>query len=79
MGSVHSGELRGDGVPQADVIGDVRVQVSGRRVLQRLPRHRQREQIAGRIKAEVDEAVEYAEAAPPTDPESALTGVYAEG
>jgi 2-oxoisovalerate dehydrogenase E1 component alpha subunit len=38
-----------------------------------------REEIGRGIKAEVDEAVEYAEAAPPADPESALTGVYAEG
>jgi len=38
-----------------------------------------REEIGRAIKAEVDEAVEYAEAAPSADPESALRGVYAEG
>src|SRR5215204_3318710 len=38
-----------------------------------------REEIGRGIKAEVDEAVKYAEAAPPADPESAFTGVYAEG
>src|SRR5215210_4020438 len=38
-----------------------------------------REEIGRGIKAEVDEAVDYAEAAPSADPESALAGVYAEG
>src|SRR5215204_3111499 len=38
-----------------------------------------KEQIAGRIKAEVDEAVEYAERAPYADPEEVLERVYAEG
>ena len=38
-----------------------------------------KEEIAGRIKAEVDEAVEYAEAAPYAEPEEALEPVYAEG
>jgi 2-oxoisovalerate dehydrogenase E1 component alpha subunit len=37
-----------------------------------------KEEIAGRIKAEVDEAVEYAEGAPHADPEEALERVYAE-
>jgi TPP-dependent pyruvate/acetoin dehydrogenase alpha subunit len=35
--------------------------------------------MAGRIKAEVDEAVEYAEEAPYADPEEVLERVYAEG
>lgn len=39
----------------------------------------QKEEIAERIKAEVDEAVEYAEEAPPADPEEVLERVYAEG
>ena len=38
-----------------------------------------KEEIAGRIKAEVDEAVEYAERAPYADPEEVLERVYAEG
>ena len=38
-----------------------------------------KEEIAGRVKAEVDEAVEYAEAAPYAEPEEALERVYAEG
>ena len=38
-----------------------------------------KEEVAGRIKAEVDEAVEYAEEAPYADPEEALERVYAEG
>src|SRR5918995_4278475 len=38
-----------------------------------------KEEMAGRIKAEVDEAVEYAEEAPYADPEEALERVYAEG
>src|SRR5215212_373954 len=38
-----------------------------------------KEEMAGRIKAEVDEAVEYAEEAPYADPEEVLERVYAEG
>ncbi len=38
-----------------------------------------KEEIAGRVKAEVDEAVEYAEATPYAEPEEALERVYAEG
>jgi len=38
----------------------------------------ERDEISGRIKAEVAEASEYAENAPFADPEDALTGVYAE-
>jgi 2-oxoisovalerate dehydrogenase E1 component alpha subunit len=38
-----------------------------------------KQEIAAGIKAEVDEAVEYAENAPYADPEEALEGVYAEG
>jgi 2-oxoisovalerate dehydrogenase E1 component alpha subunit len=38
-----------------------------------------KEETAARIKAEVDEAVEYAEEAPYADPEEALERVYAEG
>ena len=38
-----------------------------------------KEQIEAEIKAEVDDAVEYAEAAPHADPEEALERVYAEG
>src|SRR5918997_2101004 len=39
----------------------------------------QRDEIDGRIKAEVAEASEYAENAPFAEPESVLSGVYAEG
>ena len=39
----------------------------------------QKEEIADAIKAEIDEAVEYAEGAPYADPEDALERVYAEG
>ena len=39
----------------------------------------EKEEMAARIKAEVDEAVEYAEAAPYADPEETLERVYAEG
>ncbi|MDQ3303523.1 MAG: thiamine pyrophosphate-dependent enzyme, partial [Actinomycetota bacterium] len=38
-----------------------------------------KEEIAGRIKGEVEEAAEYAEQAPYADPEEALERVYAEG
>jgi 2-oxoisovalerate dehydrogenase E1 component alpha subunit len=38
-----------------------------------------KEEMEGRIKSEVDEAVEYAENAPYADPEEALERVYAEG
>ena len=38
-----------------------------------------REEISARIKAEVAEASDYAEAAPYPDPEDVLPGVYAEG
>ncbi|HZC19279.1 MAG TPA: thiamine pyrophosphate-dependent dehydrogenase E1 component subunit alpha [Rubrobacteraceae bacterium] len=38
-----------------------------------------KEELAARIKAEVDEAVEYAEQAPYAEPEEALERVYAEG
>lgn len=37
-----------------------------------------KESLEAEIKAEIDEAVEYAEAAPQADPESALRGVYAD-
>jgi 2-oxoisovalerate dehydrogenase E1 component alpha subunit len=37
-----------------------------------------KEELEAGIKAEIDEAVEYADAAPQADPESVLRGVYAE-
>jgi 2-oxoisovalerate dehydrogenase E1 component alpha subunit len=45
----------------------------------RLLDEEKKEEMAARVKAEVDEAVEYAEAAPYADPEEALERVYAEG